>query len=129
MKEGDFAGLNQRRSFMSCHIPPVFLVTPGLSSLEALWLDKNKLTDIPTGAFRPLVPLTHLFLCANQLSTLRGDMWEGLTSLQVLMLEYNGIKILPDAAFTPLLSLKTLDLMFNEMTTIRYCTTTSLKDQ
>ena len=99
---GDFAGLT---SLMELYLDNNKLpelpddVFAGLTSLEVLYLNNNDLTTLPGGVFEPLTSLEVLYLNNNDLTTLPGGVFDQLTMLKVLTLYYNALTILPDGVF------------------------------
>ena len=99
---GDFAGLT---SLMELYLDNNKLpelpddVFAGLTSLEVLYLNNNDLTELPGGVFEPLTSLEDLTLSNNDLTTLPGGVFDQLTMLKVLTLYYNALTMLPDGVF------------------------------
>ena len=99
---GDFAGLT---SLMELYLDNNKLpelpddVFAGLTSLEVLYLNNNDLTELPGGVFEPLTSLEVLYLNNNDLTTLPGGVFDQLTMLKVLTLYYNALTMLPDGVF------------------------------
>ena len=99
---GDFAGLT---SLMELYLDNNKLpelpddVFAGLTSLEVLYLNNNDLTELSGGVFEPLTSLEDLTLNNNDLTTLPGGVFDQLTMLKVLTLYYNALTMLPDGVF------------------------------
>ena len=99
---GDFVGLT---SLMELYLDNNKLpelpddVFAGLTSLEVLYLNNNDLTELPGGVFEPLTSLEVLYLNNNDLTTLPGGVFDQLTMLKVLTLYYNALTMLPDGVF------------------------------
>ena len=70
------------------------------SDVTFLYLKYNDITDIPPGSFKDLTLLYDLDLGGNDLTTLRGDMWEGLEHLEGLRLAENQIVALSRDSFS-----------------------------
>ena len=113
-----------------------------LHNIETIKLKNNKISNIESGAFYGAVS-NYLDLGSNDLSDLRGDMWDGmndtyflnlgsnkltevrkdmwgygLDSLDALRLSYNRIARIHTGAFTSLLRLRDLELRVNLLTEI-----------
>ena len=90
----------------------------GLTSLQRLFLNKNRLTTLPAGIFSSLVSLRSLLLNNNELTTLPVGIFSGLVSLETLRLQTNELQSLPSNVFAGLVKLNILDLEFNNLTTL-----------
>ncbi|MDE2926881.1 MAG: leucine-rich repeat domain-containing protein [Acidobacteriota bacterium] len=121
LKAGDFFGLSSleglRLQANKLKTLPVALFH-GLSSLESLNLDHNPLTKLPAGIFSGLTSLQSLWLSLvyNDVVPQSGDLFSELTSLQSLTLYIAGT--LPDDLFSGLPTLKGLHLRFGDPTTL-----------
>jgi hypothetical protein len=80
----------------------------GLTSLEALFLNDNQLTDLPTVLF-----IRHPEGTARTPTAFSVSVFNGLTSLRKLHLHNNQLTMLPDAMFEGLTSLQSLYLHNN----------------
>ena len=87
----------------------------GLTGLETLEMDFNRLTGIPEGVIDPLTSLKKLDLCDNLLSSLRSGMFDSLTGLTELNLYGNDLQSLPAGVFDDLTGLTTLRLYNNAL--------------
>ena len=85
----------------------------GLSGLRILYLQGNRLTELPGGLFAGLGSLELLRLDGNQLSELPEGLWEGLGRLPSLDLSGNRLSELPDGFFAGASNLSELDLSGN----------------
>lgn len=84
-------------------------------SLEALFINNNRLTQL-TGVpffFRPTI--THLNFYANQIETISDSFFLGLNNLIYLSLGGNSITSITPAMMAPLVSLRTLLASFNQI--------------
>ena len=80
----------------------------GLTSLQALFLNNNQLTDLPAVLFT-----RYLEGAAHTPTAFPSTVFNGLTSLRHLYLNNNRLTFLRDAVFYGLTSLNTLDLHNN----------------
>ncbi|MXY44700.1 MAG: leucine-rich repeat protein, partial [Dehalococcoidia bacterium] len=114
----------------------------GLSNLNGLELQHNRLTSLPQGVFDDLAGLRRLRLNDNRLTELSPDLFASLTGLEHLdlgrnnvvtvpanllannpklvfmSLHNNGLTELPTGLFDRLTNLKTLDLSWNRLRTL-----------
>ena len=87
-----------------------------------LYLFNNKIANLQPGAFSPLGAVQAIWMWQNDLTVIRGDMWEGLASLKRLYLENNRISSIKSGGFTSmpnLAGLEYLGLIDNKLTTLR----------
>ncbi|XP_037091985.1 leucine-rich repeat-containing protein 15-like [Pollicipes pollicipes] len=82
----------------------------GLSALEQLFLQRNMIETVEDCAFCDLRSLRSLDLQANQIQRLSAASFSGLTALESLDLSQNPITVIEDKAFAPFLSLNSLQL-------------------
>ena len=90
----------------------------GLTKLEWLRLDDNRIASLPAGIFDDLKALSRLELDRNGLTTLRPGVFDKLTSLRTLELYRNPIAPLPAGIFDQLADLSQLDLDEIGLTTL-----------
>nr|ALJ55574.1 toll-like receptor 22 [Miichthys miiuy] len=86
-----------------------------LPLLTQLEIDRNRISQIDTGAFANLISLKKLNLNNNKLHELRADLFDGLRNLTELRIRSNGIKVVASTSFKSLTSLKLLDISFNRL--------------
>ncbi len=91
---------------------------PGITALEELRLDDNKLTTLTENIFHGLTHLMLLELTHNELATLPENIFHGLTSLRWLFLANNQFSELPENIFGGLNELEDLNLYNNHLTTL-----------
>ena len=89
---------------------------PNIKTVQKLYLNKNKLTIIPTNAFAGLPNLTELVLDKNKLTTIQPNAFAGLTNLKTLWLSNNQLTTIPPNTFAGLPNLKRLGLNNNQLT-------------
>ena len=82
--------------------------------VEKLFLDKNKITTLPSGFFTPLRSLSVLSLEQNKL-TVFPECLAALTALKELDLSYNEIEAIPESV-GKLKSLQKLNMFANRLT-------------
>ncbi len=90
-------------------------VFDGLSALEELNLETNRLSALPGEVLEGLSSLTELTLMANQLSSLPEDVFDGLSSLYWISLPSNRLTTLPDGVFEGLSALGILEVQDNSV--------------
>ena len=89
-------------------------------SLQQLYLNKNKLSEIKMDDFTHLLKLRRLILRDNQIVNLENGAFNGLTGLRKLDLAANKIKQIPGKLFKPLRNLTHLDISKNKLESIRF---------
>ena len=89
----------------------------GLSGLTALWLDHNRLSELPPDVFAGL-ELQWISVQFNRLSELPPDVFAGMPWLRVLELAGNRLRELPPGVLAGLSSLRTLELRENELSAL-----------
>ena len=89
-----------------------------MTSLEELYLDGNRITELDAGTFVGLANLRSLSLAHNSLVELRKEVLEPVSQLQQLDLSYNRVKIVLKNNFFGLLRLRELKLDHNEIRVI-----------
>ena len=82
----------------------------GLSNLEDLYLDNNRLSSLPADVFAGLSNLQYLDLYSNNLSNLPANIFADLSNLQNLDLYSNKLSSLPANVFAGLSNLQDLFL-------------------
>ena len=87
----------------------------GLGNLRALLLEGNLLTAVPDGVFGELNHLEALFLNDNSISSLPEGVFQGLIRLKQLKLDHNRLTILPEDVFSSLSHLESLNLSVNSL--------------
>ena len=88
----------------------------GLSSLEELYLNDNKITSMHTDTFKNLSNLKVLDLSNNHLDLNNlSNVFQGLVKLENLNLNNNGITIIKNGPFKDLHELKNLYLSSNQL--------------
>ena len=88
----------------------------GLSGLENLSLEANRLSDLPEDLFAGLSNLKYLALPYNQLTELPEGLFASLSKLQDLRLDSNPLDDLPQGLFSELPSLRYLWLDHTRLT-------------
>ncbi len=88
---------------------------PNIKTVQKLYLNKNKLTIIPTNAFAGLPNLTELVLDKNKLTTIQPNAFAGLTNLKTLWLSNNQLTTIPPNTFAGLPNLRGLILERNQL--------------
>ena len=91
----------------------------GLTSLEALNLSGNQLSDLPSRVFDNLTNLERLWLSGNELRNLRSGVFDTLTNLEMLFLPGNELRDLRSGLFDTLTNLETLALGANQLRDLR----------
>ena len=90
-----------------------------MSSLDVLYLDRNKIEHLDSdvfsglGAFNGLTKLTELSMRSNNIRELLTDTFESMSSLEKLDLSRNKIKNLDSDVFSWLVNLRDLNLGYN----------------
>lgn len=84
-----------------------------LPHLKELYLDRNAISHIDTGAFADLISLKMLDLNGNKLGKLEDDLFDGLRNLTELRINSNHIEVVAPACFKSLTSLTFLDISHN----------------
>ena len=118
LRSGDFEGLVAMRSlFLNVNrlqeLPPDLL--QGLPSLSKLWLGFNPLGELPPDIFAGLTNLAELVLSTAGLATLPPGVFDDLAGLERLYLDDNSFESLPPDAFASMSELKVLYLSENEL--------------
>ncbi|KAL9969026.1 hypothetical protein ACROYT_G021185 [Oculina patagonica] len=80
-----------------------------------LSLQRNKISNLPTGAFRHMAALKVLDLQLNEISSISLDAFADLKGLHTLNLQNNRIQNLTADIFSPLLALQTLNVKDNQI--------------
>ncbi|HWB01740.1 MAG TPA: COR domain-containing protein [Verrucomicrobiales bacterium] len=89
-----------------------------LTNLRELDLRRNQLATLPDNAFAGLAQLQELYLQDNDLTTLREGVFAGLAQLQELYLHGNRLTTLPEGVYAGLARLQQLSLFDNGLTTL-----------
>lgn len=89
-----------------------------MSSLEDLYLDNNKITDLRLNGFSGASRVKTMELDYNQLTRLRFGVFNGLNNLEKLILSNNMISTIDVGTFDALVDLKVLNLRQNSMTEV-----------
>lgn len=63
----------------------------GLQSLEILKLDKNKLVEIPSNAFKKTIMLSEINFKHNLIMSLQNDIFVNLKGLEIINFDFNNI--------------------------------------
>ena len=121
LKAGDFAGLSGLQSLSLegnrlSELPPEMFSR--LSSLKELNLRNNELSELPDEVFAGLSSLERLRLDHNRLSRLTQGVFSDLVNLQELGLSENELSILPDGLFSALTRLRDLHLGQNQFSAL-----------
>jgi Leucine-rich repeat (LRR) protein len=90
----------------------------GNKNLRLIDLSQNKLTHLPSNAFKELSNLLHLYLDHLSLTTIQNDLFLPLTNLQTLWLGSCNIEFLKHDWFDSLTSLQALNLDNNHITSL-----------
>ncbi len=88
----------------------------GLSSIEELSLDRNRVGEVTKGWLYELRTLRSLGLSHNLVEYVAEDGWEFCESLEELDLGSNELQLLDDSTLRDLPALKTLRLNDNKVT-------------
>ncbi|XP_028929348.1 leucine-rich repeat neuronal protein 3 [Ornithorhynchus anatinus] len=80
----------------------------GLDSLQELYINHNLLSAISPGAFIGLRNLLRLHLNSNRLQMINREWFEALPNLEILMIGENPIISIKDMNFKPLINLRSL---------------------
>ena len=88
-------------------------VFSALTGLKTLWLAKNEFTTLASNDFADVSTVTFIDLDGNELVNPAGDAFGSLADLQVLWLAENRFTTLPDGFLSGLESLEELDLTGN----------------
>ena len=136
LAQGIFDGLNALRAlklhensltelpgglFLELSEPEEFVPIGGptrAARLETIWLQGNRLNELPEDAFQGLGNLRALLLDGNSLTTLPQGVFQGLSRLQLLRLGDNSFTSLPAEVFRELESLERLSMERNRLTTL-----------
>ena len=86
-----------------------------LTNLKVLYLDGNRIDILPNGVFKNLKNIEEIGLSSNKLKEIQEDTFSGLDKLNSIGITNNGIKKLPDNIFKNLNSLKELYLYENNL--------------
>ena len=86
-----------------------------LTNLKVLYLDGNRIDILPNGVFKNLKNIEEIGLSSNKLKEIQEDTFSGLDKLNTIGITNNGIKKLPDNIFKNLNSLKGLYLYENNL--------------
>ena len=92
-----------------------------LLNLQSLYLDHNRLIELPDNCFTKLTQLVTLSSTWNQIAGLQDGLFDGLQNLVTLDLSNNRIASIGLPLFfsaSDLTSLRSLDLSFNELTSL-----------
>ncbi|SHE98524.1 NEAT domain-containing protein [Clostridium fallax] len=84
--------------------------------VTSLYLNGNKIKELPKGIFDKMVNLENLYLNGNLIENLPDGIFDKLTKLKVLGLSTNKIKNIPKGTFDKLNNLTELDLGKNNLT-------------
>eukprot|EP00960_Hanusia_phi_P071140 767479-Hanusia_phi.AAC.4 len=94
-------------------------VFEGMSSLSALVLDSNQLTELPPGIFRGLSGLQALELIYNyKLERLHEGSLDGLSNLQYLHFIANHFTEIPPRLLQGMTKLRTIEFSYNYLTSL-----------
>ncbi|XP_006882704.1 PREDICTED: leucine-rich repeat neuronal protein 3 [Elephantulus edwardii] len=80
----------------------------GLSNLQELYINHNLLSTISPGAFIGLHNLLRLHLNSNRLQMISSEWFDALPNLEILMIGDNPIIRIKDMNFKPLINLRSL---------------------
>ena len=121
LKAGDLEGLSSLQSLnlddnRLAELPQDLFA--GLANLEFLYLGDNQLRELPDGLFTGLSKLRELTLGGNALEDLPQGLFANLSSLRQLVLAWNDLTRLSEGQFSDLANLEELDLAGNELTTL-----------
>ena len=90
----------------------------GLQGLEILWLYHNALSVIEAGVWDDLVNLEWLDLDNNALSVIEAGVWDGLVNLEWLYLNNNALSVIEAGVWDGLANLEVLYLSHNALSVI-----------
>jgi Leucine-rich repeat (LRR) protein len=96
------------------------------SALRELYLDRNEISRIESGAFDSFPNLVVLSLTHNRLSFIDGNSFSKLYFLQVLRLDDNSIVTVESGSLSNLHSLRTLSMRSNSLTYLDDATTSEI---
>lgn len=88
------------------------------SSLNKLYLAKNKLSSLPENVFHELTNLTSIYLSENQLNILPESVFHGLTKLETLQLYQNKLSSLPENVFHGLTKINYLNVAGSQLSSL-----------
>ncbi|KAJ8022717.1 Leucine-rich repeat transmembrane neuronal protein 2 [Holothuria leucospilota] len=88
----------------------------GLTKLEKLYLNHNKLELLKSETFCGAPNLTEIDLKGNKLYGIRARTFECLHKLEILLLDRNDIEYFSNDSLADLVNLKILKLSFNQLT-------------
>ncbi|TRY65696.1 hypothetical protein DNTS_005546 [Danionella cerebrum] len=88
----------------------------GLSSLNELMIDRNELTEVPSGLLDPLEAIEHLDLSENHISHIDPSAFGHLLHLKILKLNNNRLKVLSERVLSVNRALLQVDLNGNNWT-------------
>ncbi|KRZ07018.1 Leucine-rich repeat-containing protein 15 [Trichinella pseudospiralis] len=94
------------------------IIGSSLPNLRQLRMQRNAVTTLPGGTFRPFGQLVELDLSGNFLENLTRAMFEGLSRLEVLDLRVNLISTIESNTFAPLKQLRQLYLAGNYISNV-----------
>ncbi|KAM3832319.1 LOW QUALITY PROTEIN: leucine-rich repeat neuronal protein 3 [Vipera latastei] len=90
----------------------------GLNNLQELYINHNLLSTIASGAFTGLDNLLRLHLNSNNLQIINSKWFEAIPNLEILMIGENPISTIEDMNFKPLINLRSLVLAGINLTEI-----------
>lgn len=86
-----------------------------LTSLEAIVLNNNDISDIGNGSFIDQGFTIKLDLGSNKLTSVNKNYFKGLSNLQELRLDFNSIEMIEDESFDDLPALRILEISSNNV--------------
>lgn len=89
-----------------------------LTNLRRIDLDKNLLTELPATLFQGLARLDYISIASNLLTAVPESLFRGLTSLRSVYLKENRLRELPANLFQDCQNLRSLNLMYNQLTAL-----------
>lgn len=99
-------------------VPSDLFSNPLFTHLEKLFLNSNKLIEIPLSLFKDLEHLKYLNLGRNYLTSIKKDTFSTLHDLEELDLSNNNISQIDSQSFSSIQNLKVLKIKNNQLETI-----------
>jgi len=100
----------------------------GLSNLEALYLDYNKIQSLPSDTLSPLRSLLHFSIAYNNITSVSGSLFVMNNNLETLNLGHNQLTAFDGNQFEALTNLEHVQLDHNQLKALdlRICKSTEI---